>query len=95
MISCLLIKISNCDTQYIYNKPQIDGQTLEPRSNGSKLSPKNVPTKIVLKNSENIVKSDKIPNMKTSKKNYYCKNNVGQIVPCSKEQDEQGPTFYG
>jgi len=80
-----LIKISNCDKQYIYEYPQVDGQALKEKSDFSRISSKL--SEIV----ESAMKNEEV---KTLMKDYYCKNNVGQIVPCSNDQNGQEPTFY-
>ena len=88
VIASLLIRKTNCDTQFIYGFPQ----PLSANANGGELY--RFPHYISqMKPKEN----SQLYTTSTSDETnlYYCRNNAGEKVPCANGQKGQNPILYG
>ena len=86
VIASLLIRKTNCDTQYIYGFPQPLSSNYDEfyrfPHHISQIKPK--------ENSQPYTTSTSV-----EKNLYYCRNNAGEKVPCANGQEGQNPILYG
>ena len=86
VISSLLIRTTNCDTQYIYDFPQ----PLSSNHDEFYRFSHHISQIKSKENSQPYTTSTSVENIF-----YDCRNNAGKKVPCANGQDDQNPNLYG